>query len=48
MINWFLFLFLKIGEIIPLKIIVNHFESYTRQNALEIELVRIVEIRTQK
>ncbi|CAO3610170.1 unnamed protein product [Cunninghamella blakesleeana] len=36
------------GEIIPLKIVVNHFESYTRQNALEIELVRVVEIRTQK
>ncbi|KAI9308130.1 hypothetical protein BJ944DRAFT_260804 [Cunninghamella echinulata] len=36
------------GEIVPLKIIVNHFEPYTRQNALEVELVRIVEIRTQK
>ncbi|KAI8081380.1 uncharacterized protein BX664DRAFT_340245 [Halteromyces radiatus] len=36
------------GEIVPLKIVINHFEAFSLQNALEVELVRTVEIRTQK
>ncbi|ORZ10569.1 hypothetical protein BCR42DRAFT_358066 [Absidia repens] len=36
------------GEILPLKIVINHFEAFSKQNALEVELVRTVEIRTQK
>ncbi|KAI8072863.1 hypothetical protein BC940DRAFT_232731, partial [Gongronella butleri] len=36
------------GETIPLKMVINHFEPYTRANALDVEMVRTVEIRTQK
>ncbi|KAI8338101.1 hypothetical protein BC941DRAFT_424608 [Chlamydoabsidia padenii] len=36
------------GEILPLKVIINHFESFSQSNALEVELVRTVEIRTQR
>ncbi|KAI8372945.1 uncharacterized protein BYT42DRAFT_578678 [Radiomyces spectabilis] len=34
------------GDIVPLRIVVNHFEPFTREQALEVELVRTVEIRT--
>jgi hypothetical protein len=37
-----------IGEILPLKVVINHFESFSKPNALEVELVRTVEIRTQR
>ncbi|SAL95396.1 hypothetical protein [Absidia glauca] len=36
------------GEIISLKIVINHFEAFAKSGALEVELVRSVEIRTHK
>ncbi|KAI8342373.1 hypothetical protein BC941DRAFT_466044 [Chlamydoabsidia padenii] len=36
------------GEILLLKIVINHFEAFSRSGALEVELVRTMEIRTQK
>ncbi|ORX59495.1 hypothetical protein DM01DRAFT_1300819 [Hesseltinella vesiculosa] len=36
------------GETVPLKIVINHFEPYSQPGALDVEMVRTVEIRTQK
>lgn len=41
-------LFSSLGEILPLKVVINHFESFNKPNALEVELVRTLEIRTQR
>lgn len=36
------------GDIVPLKVTVDHFTSYSRKDSVKVELVRTVEIRTAK